>query len=117
MESSERRDRDRPDVLVRIVEVVNEVGDGDRTDGGQDPRQLLALFSSESLRRTERDQEGTQRAGTILRQSIAGSFVAKYLGEALHWYSPGETAGFIASVVGAIILLFIYHLATRNSAA
>lgn len=48
---------------------------------------------------------------------IAGSFVAKYLGEALHWYSPGENAGFIASVVGAIILLFVYHLTTRNSAA
>ncbi|HMM54050.1 MAG TPA: GlsB/YeaQ/YmgE family stress response membrane protein [Candidatus Desulfobacillus sp.] len=39
---------------------------------------------------------------------IAGSFVAGYAGQALGWYQVGETAGFIASVVAAIILLVIY---------
>lgn len=40
---------------------------------------------------------------------IAGSLIAKYLGEALNFYQPGERAGFIGSVVGAILLLLGYH--------
>lgn len=41
---------------------------------------------------------------------IVGSFLATYLGSAMGWYQPGETAGWIASVVGAVILLFIYGM-------
>jgi uncharacterized membrane protein YeaQ/YmgE (transglycosylase-associated protein family) len=41
---------------------------------------------------------------------IAGAFVAGYLGRLLHWYQPGEPAGFIASVIGATLLLLIYRL-------
>ncbi len=41
---------------------------------------------------------------------IAGAFLAGFLGRALHWYAEGEPAGFIASVVGAIILLIIYRM-------
>lgn len=41
---------------------------------------------------------------------IAGAIVAKYLGQALNWYQAGEPAGFIASVVGAIILLVLYRV-------
>lgn len=40
---------------------------------------------------------------------IAGAFVAKYIGIAAGWYKEGEAAGFIASVIGAIILLAIYR--------
>jgi uncharacterized membrane protein YeaQ/YmgE (transglycosylase-associated protein family) len=40
---------------------------------------------------------------------IAGAFIAKFLGEALHFYRPGELPGFIGSVVGAILLLLAYH--------
>ena len=47
---------------------------------------------------------------------IAGAFVAKYLGTAMGWYSEGDPAGFIASVVGAILLLAIYRLAFRRRA-
>ena len=43
---------------------------------------------------------------TIL--GIVGSFVASYLGQALGWYTAGEGAGFIGSIVGAIIVLLIY---------
>lgn len=39
---------------------------------------------------------------------IGGSFVAGMLGQALGWYQAGEGAGFIASVVVAVILLVIY---------
>jgi uncharacterized membrane protein YeaQ/YmgE (transglycosylase-associated protein family) len=41
---------------------------------------------------------------------VAGSLVATYGGRALGWYQEGQTAGFIMSVVGAIVLLGVYHL-------
>ena len=41
---------------------------------------------------------------------IAGSFLAGFLGQAMGWYAPGEPAGFIFSVVGAMLLLLIYRL-------
>jgi len=44
---------------------------------------------------------------------IAGALVANYLGHALHWYAPGQPAGFIASVIGAILLLVIYRAIRR----
>ncbi|MGB4857742.1 MAG: GlsB/YeaQ/YmgE family stress response membrane protein [Dokdonella sp.] len=45
---------------------------------------------------------------------IAGAFIAKYIGQAVGWYRPDESAGFIASVIGAIVLLVIYGMATRK---
>ena len=45
---------------------------------------------------------------------IAGAFVARYLGMALGLYHEEDSAGFIASVIGAIILLAIYRLITRR---
>jgi uncharacterized membrane protein YeaQ/YmgE (transglycosylase-associated protein family) len=41
---------------------------------------------------------------------IAGAFVATFLGRAMGLYQEGSGAGFIASVIGAMILLFIYRL-------
>ena len=41
---------------------------------------------------------------------IAGAFVAKFIGQQLGWYGPGEAAGFIASVAGAILLLLLHRL-------
>lgn len=45
---------------------------------------------------------------------IAGSVVATWLGEQIGWYRNGEGAGFIGSVVGAIIILIIYRLVARR---
>lgn len=45
---------------------------------------------------------------TIL--GIVGAFVATYLGQALGWYRPGEGAGLVGAIVGAIIVLFVYGL-------
>jgi uncharacterized membrane protein YeaQ/YmgE (transglycosylase-associated protein family) len=42
---------------------------------------------------------------------IAGAFIARYIGQAAGWYGPTEPAGFIASVIGAILLLLVYRLA------
>ncbi len=41
---------------------------------------------------------------------VAGAVVAGFLGNALGWYRQGEGAGFIAAVIGAILILFIYRL-------
>jgi uncharacterized membrane protein YeaQ/YmgE (transglycosylase-associated protein family) len=41
---------------------------------------------------------------------IAGAFIATYLGQAIGWYHAGQGAGFVGAVVGAVILLAIYHL-------
>jgi uncharacterized membrane protein YeaQ/YmgE (transglycosylase-associated protein family) len=52
---------------------------------------------------------GTQSLGIILTAvlGIAGSFLAGFIGQSMGWYPPGAPAGFIASVVGAIVLLFV----------
>jgi uncharacterized membrane protein YeaQ/YmgE (transglycosylase-associated protein family) len=41
---------------------------------------------------------------------IAGSIIATWLGQAIGWYRAGQSAGFIMSVVGAVLLLFVYRL-------
>jgi uncharacterized membrane protein YeaQ/YmgE (transglycosylase-associated protein family) len=46
---------------------------------------------------------------------IAGSIAATYLGQALGLYKPGHFAGFIAAVIGSVILLVIYHVVTKNN--
>jgi uncharacterized membrane protein YeaQ/YmgE (transglycosylase-associated protein family) len=45
---------------------------------------------------------------TIL--GIVGAFLATWLGQALGWYRPGEGAGFIGAIVGAIIVLAIWGM-------
>jgi uncharacterized membrane protein YeaQ/YmgE (transglycosylase-associated protein family) len=51
-------------------------------------------------------------AGFILTTvlGIVGAFVATYLGQVLGWYGPGQGAGLIGAVFGAIIVLLIYGL-------
>ena len=41
---------------------------------------------------------------------IAGALLAGYVGRALGWYQQGQSAGFITSVIGAIVLLALYRL-------
>lgn len=46
---------------------------------------------------------------------IAGAIVATYLGQALGWYGPNQSAGFIGSIVGAIIILIAYRFIVRRT--
>ena len=48
---------------------------------------------------------------------IVGAFVASYLGQALGIYGPGEGAGLIGAVVGAVIVLAVWAMFARNRAA
>jgi len=58
---------------------------------------------------------GDNKMGLILTAAlgIGGSLLATYAGHAMGWYMAGQGAGFIASLVGAIVLLLIVHL-VRN---
>jgi len=60
---------------------------------------------------------GNDRMGIIMTTllGIAGAFVARYAGQAMGWYGPTEPAGWIASVIGAIVLLFIVGLLRGRS--
>lgn len=46
---------------------------------------------------------------------IAGAFIASFIGRQLGWYGPGQGAGIIASIVGAIALLLVYRMFQRPS--
>lgn len=45
---------------------------------------------------------------------LAGSLVAGWIGRSLGWYGEGEPAGFIFSVIGAVILLAIYRMVAKR---
>lgn len=51
---------------------------------------------------------------TIL--GIVGAFVATWLGQAVGWYGPGQGAGFIGAIVGAVIVLAVWGYFSRRSA-
>lgn len=56
---------------------------------------------------------GRDPAGFIVTTvlGILGAVIAGFLGQAAGWYAQGEPAGFLASVVGALIVLFVYRAA------
>lgn len=45
---------------------------------------------------------------------IVGALVATWLGQAIGWYGPGEGAGFIGGIVGAVILLAVWGFISRD---
>lgn len=45
---------------------------------------------------------------------IAGALAATFVGQTLEWYPEGHPAGFIASVLGAVVLLVLYHFLIRK---
>jgi uncharacterized membrane protein YeaQ/YmgE (transglycosylase-associated protein family) len=47
---------------------------------------------------------------------IAGMFLGSYVGRLLGFYGPGQPAGWIASILGALVLLFVYHRFVRRVA-
>ena len=40
---------------------------------------------------------------------IVGAFLATLIGQTVGWYRPDQGAGFIAAIVGAVVVLFIWH--------
>jgi uncharacterized membrane protein YeaQ/YmgE (transglycosylase-associated protein family) len=60
---------------------------------------------------------GDDKLGWIMTAvlGVGGSFLANFVGQSMGWYKQGDTAGWIASVVGAIVLLVIYGLVKGKS--
>jgi uncharacterized membrane protein YeaQ/YmgE (transglycosylase-associated protein family) len=59
---------------------------------------------------------GEQKMGWILTclLGIAGSLIAGYAGQAFGWYAPGQPAGWIASVIGAVLLLIVVGMLRKR---
>ena len=60
---------------------------------------------------------GKQKMGFILTTvlGIVGSLLGGYIGQGLGWYAADEPAGFIVSVIGAIILLLVWGAFSKRS--
>ena len=60
---------------------------------------------------------GDDKLGWIMTAllGVAGSFLASYVGMAMGWYAQGVSAGWIASVLGAVALLVVYGLVKGKS--
>ena len=61
---------------------------------------------------------GKEPGGWVISMilGVLGSFVGGFLGRALGWYRDGEPAGFVMSLLGAVILVVAYHAITRRRA-
>ena len=59
---------------------------------------------------------GADPAGVIMTVllGIAGSLLAGYFGQVAGLYLPGEPAGFLAAIVGAMVVLFLYRVSVRQ---
>ena len=59
---------------------------------------------------------GEQKMGWIMTclLGIGGSLIAGFAGQSLGWYAPGEAAGWIASVVGAVALLLVVGMLRKK---
>ena len=62
---------------------------------------------------------GKDPAGFIITTllGIGGAIIGKWLGQGLGLYRENDPVGFFMSVIGAMVLLFIYHLLNKNKAA
>lgn len=56
-------------------------------------------------------------AGFVLTAllGVVGAFVATFLGQAIGWYQPGEGAGLIGAIVGAVIILVVWGFMARRA--
>ena len=57
------------------------------------------------------DKLGIAMTGVL---GISGAYLASFLGRTMNWYAEGETAGFIAAVIGAVVLLFLYGMIRKK---
>jgi uncharacterized membrane protein YeaQ/YmgE (transglycosylase-associated protein family) len=60
---------------------------------------------------------GDDRMGVLMTTllGVGGALLAKFVGERLHWYSEGQPAGFVAAIVGAMVLLLLYGLIRKRT--
>jgi uncharacterized membrane protein YeaQ/YmgE (transglycosylase-associated protein family) len=61
---------------------------------------------------------GKQPGGFIVTiiLGIVGALLATFLGKAMGWYEPGESAGLIGATLGAILVIIVYNMIRKRSA-
>jgi uncharacterized membrane protein YeaQ/YmgE (transglycosylase-associated protein family) len=52
--------------------------------------------------------------GVTILLGVAGAVIAGWFGRAVGWYGPGEGAGWITSILGAVVLLWIYRMVSAR---
>jgi len=59
---------------------------------------------------------GEDKLGILMTSilGIVGAFAASFIGQTMGWYNEGEPAGFIAAVVGAVLLLFVFGMLKKK---
>lgn len=59
---------------------------------------------------------GRDPGGCIITMllGVAGAFVAGYIGRAAGWYAEGQPVGFLASIVGAILILLVFRMFSKR---
>lgn len=59
---------------------------------------------------------GNDSLGIVMTSilGIVGAYAASFVGKTMGWYADGEAAGFIAAVVGAVVLLFIVGMIKKK---
>jgi uncharacterized membrane protein YeaQ/YmgE (transglycosylase-associated protein family) len=62
---------------------------------------------------------GRDPGGIIVTMAIgiAGALIGGFIGRALHWYGPNDGAGFFMSLLGSILLLWLYRMMVSRRAA
>ncbi|MCW5981838.1 MAG: GlsB/YeaQ/YmgE family stress response membrane protein [Bryobacteraceae bacterium] len=60
---------------------------------------------------------GKDPGGIIITMllGMAGAFLMTIIGRAVGWYQPGEGGGFIAAILGAVVILWIYRMARKRA--
>jgi uncharacterized membrane protein YeaQ/YmgE (transglycosylase-associated protein family) len=60
---------------------------------------------------------GRESGGWVMSMllGIAGAYVGGFIGRAFGFYGPSQAAGFLISVLGAVLLLVVYHALRRGS--
>jgi uncharacterized membrane protein YeaQ/YmgE (transglycosylase-associated protein family) len=60
---------------------------------------------------------GNDRMGIIMTTilGIVGAFLARFVGQSMGLYGPNDAAGWIASVIGAVVVLFIFGMVRGRS--
>lgn len=62
---------------------------------------------------------GRDGGGIIITMllGVVGAVIAGYIGQAMGLYAEGQPAGFVMSLLGAVLLLFVYRMATQRTPA
>jgi len=88
---------------VALIAPVN----GGRHEHSLDYRDWLCRWAYCALSRARGQQSARTHLTTIL--GIVGAFLATFIGQTIGWYRLDQGAGLIGAVVGAVVVLFIWH--------